>query len=81
MLLRPEQILVQPGQPNGGLIGRIATAGYHGHDTIVHIQTDQANNGQHLIARTPANTQLKPGTHVNLAVHGPVHIWLHARAD
>jgi iron(III) transport system ATP-binding protein len=75
VLLRPEQILVQTGHTNGGLGGTIADAGYHGHDTIIHIETDPTQHGQRLVARTPADIKLKPGAPVTITVHGPVHVW------
>jgi iron(III) transport system ATP-binding protein len=85
VLIRPEQIdlhLLSDGQitdPAGGDAprkGRISRAGYHGHDSLLHVQIDDSGQGeQSLIVRTQGNAQLPTGAQVTITVRDTVLIW------
>ncbi len=84
VLIRPEQIEVRDANGEatrlagreGSAIGRIARAGYHGHDSLVQIQIeDAANGGAPLIVRTLGEVGLLPGAQVALTIRDSVLAW------
>jgi iron(III) transport system ATP-binding protein len=85
VLVRPEQIDLRrcsDGQmheaPNGAtpLTGRIVRAGYHGHDSLLHVQIDDPEHaGQPLIVRTLGHARLPVGAQVTLTVQDTVLVW------
>ena len=76
ILIRPEQIeLRSPADGDGGLRGRVVSRGYHGHDAILRVQTEQEHHARLLIVRTPGDVQVGPGEEVELSARGPVLVW------
>jgi iron(III) transport system ATP-binding protein len=71
VLIRPEQIELQPGDSERGLTGEIARSGYHGHDAVLHIQIGQ----QRLTVRTMGEAPPALGSKVRLSARGPVLVW------
>ena len=47
VLVRPEQIEIGPANGSGGMTGRIAALGYHGHDAVVHVAPEQPEHPGH----------------------------------
>ncbi len=74
VLVRPEQIDLHPSDGGGGLDGRIVRSGYHGHDAVLHVQTDLLGAEQ-LLVRTLGNPRLTLGSTVKLDARGPVLVW------
>jgi iron(III) transport system ATP-binding protein len=75
ILIRPEQIELQPADDENGLAGQIVRAGYHGHDAVLHVQISQEHTERLLIVRAPGDIQLSPGANVKLSARGPVLVW------
>jgi iron(III) transport system ATP-binding protein len=86
VLIRPEQIdlrLSSEGQDPSAIhgdapsTGRILRAGYHGHDSLLHVQIDAPeHNGQKLlIVRTLGDPRLPLGAHVTITVRDTVLVW------
>jgi iron(III) transport system ATP-binding protein len=82
ILIRPEQIELHPADADGenGLTGRIVRRGYHGHDSVLHVQVNRQGTAEHLLVRTLGDTQLPPGSAVKLDVRGPVLVWPASRS-
>ncbi len=72
-LIRPEQIDLEPGAD--GVPGRVTSYGYHGHDAVVHVQTEHYAEGRAIIVRIVGGRDLPAGTPVALRVRGPVLVW------
>jgi iron(III) transport system ATP-binding protein len=75
ILIRPEQIDLQPADAAEGLGGRIERAGYHGHDAVLHVRTGAGAGERLLIVRTAGGIGLPPGSEVKLSARGPVFVW------
>ena len=76
VLIRPEQIELQPGDSERGLMGEIARSGYHGHDAVAYISIHQGHSSEQiLIVRTPGDTNLSTGSQVRLLARGPMLVW------
>jgi iron(III) transport system ATP-binding protein len=75
ILIRPEQIELQPADGETVHTGRIVRCSYHGHDTLLHVQMDQQETTRQLLVRTFGDTGLSPGSAVELDVRGPVLTW------
>jgi iron(III) transport system ATP-binding protein len=75
ILIRPEQIELQPPDCETGHTGRIVRCSYHGHDALLHVQAGQQETVQQLLVRTFGDTGLSPGSAVKLDVRGPVLVW------
>jgi iron(III) transport system ATP-binding protein len=75
ILIRPEQIELQPAEDVQGLAGRITRCGYHGHDAVLHVQLGHEQGGLLLTVRTPGDVRLAPGENVRLSARGPVLVW------
>ncbi len=75
VLIRPEQIAVRAA--HGGLepLARILACSFHGHDTVVTVELDDARNRLQLTARTPGDAGLSAGDAVALTASGPVLVW------
>jgi iron(III) transport system ATP-binding protein len=73
VLIRPEQI----GITGTGRDGRVIRCGYHGHDTVLHVEIARGRDAScpPLLVRAPGNPQLSPGDRVSLTAHGPVLAW------
>lgn len=75
VLVRPEQIDLHLADGDKGLGGRIVRVGYHGHDVVLHVETNQQESEQPLLVRILGDTQLSAGSTVKLDVRGPVLVW------
>jgi iron(III) transport system ATP-binding protein len=85
VLIRPEQIRLVPPRPGIGA-ARVSAARYHGHDALVTVQPDEAEepgpgghctrDGNGLLHVRIAGSDLPvPGERVGLEVHGAVVAW------
>jgi iron(III) transport system ATP-binding protein len=74
VLIRPEQISIEPND-SGGLPGRIAAYGYHGHDAVLHVQPVPQADGPAIVVRTASGPALPVGSPVTLRAVGPVFGW------
>ncbi|HXB65749.1 MAG TPA: ABC transporter ATP-binding protein [Solirubrobacteraceae bacterium] len=83
VLIRPEQISVNPVDDSAQPAGRIARTRYHGHDMILDIQIQPEHQPSPLLARTLGDAQLVPGQRVTLGIRGSVLVWpdVHAVAQ
>jgi iron(III) transport system ATP-binding protein len=75
VLIRPEQVVLAPvtGPAAGGkLTGKVTEVRYHGHDTLVTVDAEQAGP---LRVRELGTKPQVPGDEVRLAVNGPVIAW------
>jgi iron(III) transport system ATP-binding protein len=75
VLIRPEQVVLVPvTEPAaaGELTGKVTDVRYHGHDTLVTVDAEQA--GPLRVRELGTESQL-PGDEVRLAVRGPVIAW------
>jgi hypothetical protein len=53
---------------------RVVEAGFHGHDALVHLVTEDAAAAP-MIARVVGGMKLEAGARVTIKVVGPVHCW------
>jgi iron(III) transport system ATP-binding protein len=74
-LIRPEQITVAKANEGTGSVGRVIRRGFHGHDTVLHIQVGQDQRTQPLLVRTLGNPALAPGDSCTLLANGTVLVW------
>jgi iron(III) transport system ATP-binding protein len=74
VLIRPEQISLSPADGREPSTGRIVKAGYHGHDSLVHVQMAPAQGEQLLVVRVLGNTP-PPGAQVTLTIRDTVLAW------
>jgi len=75
VLVRPEQLRVTPSPGGGPGVGaRVVEAGFHGHDALVHLVTEDAASAP-MIARVVGGMRLETGARVTIKVVGPVHCW------
>jgi iron(III) transport system ATP-binding protein len=75
VLIRPEQVVLAPvagPAAAGKLTGKVTEVRYHGHDTLVTVDAEQA--GPLRVRELGLEPQL-PGDEVRLAVRGPVIAW------
>jgi iron(III) transport system ATP-binding protein len=76
VLVRPEQIAIEPGSDRGSggeVRGRIVSYGYHGHDAVVRVQSE---DGEPILVRVlGGQRQLPAGSPVTLRATGPVIAW------
>ncbi len=75
VLVRPEQITVCNATAGAAPTGRIIRSGYHGHDTVLHIQLGAGDGGPPILVRTPGNAQFAVGESVVLSATGTVLVW------
>jgi iron(III) transport system ATP-binding protein len=75
VLIRPEQITVQNATDGARPTGRVIRSGYHGYDTILHVQLGPGRDGPLVLVRTLGSVQLAPGESVVLSANGPVLVW------
>ncbi|MGO9899608.1 MAG: ABC transporter ATP-binding protein [Solirubrobacteraceae bacterium] len=75
VLIRPEQITVDSAGDGAGPVGRVVKCGYHGHDTVLHIQLGSERNGPLVLVRMLGDAQLSPGQSCALRACGPVLVW------
>jgi iron(III) transport system ATP-binding protein len=75
VLVRPEQLRVTPPPGGGpGVAARVVEAGFHGHDALVNLVTEDAAAAP-MIARVVGGMRLEAGARVTIKVVGPVHCW------
>ncbi|MGD0554862.1 MAG: ABC transporter ATP-binding protein [Streptosporangiaceae bacterium] len=77
VLVRPEQITISGSSSNGsaGLAGWIVSAGYHGHDAVVYVKSENRPDMPEVIVRTLGGCELPAGSPVTLRASGPVLAW------
>ena len=75
VLIRPEQIDIGPDGSARGLLGRIVDYGYHGHDAVVHVKSEDRPEMPAIIVRTLGGCNLPTGSPVTLRARGPVLAW------
>ena len=88
VLIRPEQVEVQPGAHDGlgdmvagrssagGCSGRIVAAQFYGHDTVLTVETAQAAGpALRIRARLSGRPPLPVGTAVTVRAAGPARAW------
>jgi iron(III) transport system ATP-binding protein len=75
VLIRPEQIAVHTPNGDAAPLGRVIRCGYHGHDTVLHVQLTPDNEGPVVIVRTLGQATVAPGERVSLTAHGSVLVW------
>jgi iron(III) transport system ATP-binding protein len=75
VLIRPEQIELRPQGAEGAPAGRVIRSGYHGHDTVLHVQVASMNGEGPLVVRAPGNVHVAAQSAVALDVRGPVLVW------
>jgi iron(III) transport system ATP-binding protein len=73
VLIRPEQIELEPGED--GVPGRVTAYRYHGHDAVLNVQPDDDAAGGQITVRVVGGAALPPGSPVTLRVRGPVLAW------
>jgi iron(III) transport system ATP-binding protein len=73
VLVRPEQVVVDPRPGGGGLVGRVAQTDFHGHDTVISVVV--AGSSVPMQARLAGGDPLPPGTEVTLSAAGSVMAW------
>jgi iron(III) transport system ATP-binding protein len=74
VLVRPEQIDLDPGQGNG-ITARVISCDYYGHDAVVHLRPEHHADGRAVIARVVGGTPVPAGSWVTLRARGPVFAW------
>ncbi len=76
VIVRPEQLDVHIrahyNLEDDGLAGKVEQCRYYGHDALLHIRPERAGEAELLLARVSGGQALPVGTHVSVAVHGPV---------
>jgi iron(III) transport system ATP-binding protein len=78
VLVRPEQITVEPGEPvtspgeDGRVPGIVLECRYYGHDALLQIELRERAAAQPLFARVHGSDALPAGTHVLVGARGPV---------
>jgi iron(III) transport system ATP-binding protein len=79
VLIRPEQLAVepglQPGQLQDGLAGHVVACEYYGHDAVVRVRPASQPGTQDVIIRTPGGPQLPVGESVIVRARGLVVAW------
>jgi iron(III) transport system ATP-binding protein len=75
VLIRPEQIAVHTPNRDAAPLGRVIRSGYHGHDTVLHVQLTPDDEGPVVIVRTLGQATASPGESVSLTAHGSVLVW------
>jgi iron(III) transport system ATP-binding protein len=74
VLLRPEQVLIDANGAGAGVAATIVRVRYHGHDTLVDLTGDTADEST-LVARVTGETAFEAGQRVRLAVSATPHVW------
>jgi iron(III) transport system ATP-binding protein len=75
VLIRPEQISLSLAAGQGPTTGRIVKAGYHGHDSLIHVQLAPEHGGKLLVVRVLGDPRLPLGAHVTGTVDDTVLVW------
>jgi iron(III) transport system ATP-binding protein len=75
VLIRPEQLDVRPGEDGYGTYGRVISTSFHGHDTVISINSGNETMPSPILVRVHGNPQLMPGSAVTLTVREPVCAW------
>jgi iron(III) transport system ATP-binding protein len=74
-LIRPEQITLASAASGHGSIGRVLRRSFHGHDTLLEVQLEQAGQ-QPILVRTLGATPHAPGDTCSLTATGTGLVWL-----
>ncbi|HWD84582.1 MAG TPA: ABC transporter ATP-binding protein [Solirubrobacteraceae bacterium] len=74
VLIRPEQVKLCPaGQ--AGLCGRVLEREYHGHDSVIRVQSEEETGASVILARISGQVPYAVGCPVAVTVEGPVVAW------
>ena len=73
VLVRPEQIDLGPNED--GLIARVTSYRYHGHDAILSVQPGNDAEARPIVARITGGPHRPVGSAVTLRARGPVFAW------
>ncbi len=74
VLIRPEQIELRSDGGEGAL-GRVLSAGYHGHEIVLRVQLEGGSGEGPIVVRAPGGTRVAVDSAVRLGVRGPVLVW------
>ncbi|HET7017839.1 MAG TPA: ABC transporter ATP-binding protein [Streptosporangiaceae bacterium] len=77
VLVRPEHIelvATDQAEPAVGKVGRVIESEYYGHDAVLRIKLEQADN-EPIVVRTTGDHRLPAGSLVLLRARGPVLTW------
>jgi iron(III) transport system ATP-binding protein len=80
VLVRPEQVWVFAHVDGPGVPGRVVSAGFHGHDSVIGIAIDSAGLPNPITSRVLGAVALTMGSAVRINVRGPVNAWPKASA-
>jgi iron(III) transport system ATP-binding protein len=75
VLVRPEQVWVFPYEDGPGISGRVVSAGFHGHDSVIGIAIESDAVSQPITSRVLGALALAMGSPVRINVRGPVNAW------
>jgi iron(III) transport system ATP-binding protein len=75
LLLRPEQLVLSPGDDGAGARAEVIDVQYHGHDALVELRVI-AGERPRLLARAPGSLDLTPGQQVCVAASGTGRAWI-----
>jgi iron(III) transport system ATP-binding protein len=84
VLVRPEQVeisTIEASPRGGGVVGRVMSTSYHGHDCLLHVQPEGVGGDLlgPVVVRTLGDPHLADGSVVMLRISGPVLTWPPAR--
>jgi len=83
VLVRPEQLEIvadDGAAAPAGLVARVVTTSYHGHDCLVRAQAEHHLDLGPILVRTLGDPQLAHGSAVTVRIRGAVHTWPRAAA-
>jgi iron(III) transport system ATP-binding protein len=75
VMIRPEQLRVQPDPAPGAVAATIVAVEYHGHEALLSLAVTNDGSAMNLRARTRPQPGLAPGAAVFVSVAGEVHTW------
>jgi iron(III) transport system ATP-binding protein len=75
VMIRPEQLLLSPGQADDPSACEVADQEFYGHDAIVRLKPLHAAGAEVLVARVRGGVEWPRGAVAAVAVDGPVIAW------
>jgi iron(III) transport system ATP-binding protein len=75
VLVRPEQISIEPGHRVGGLTGHVVGQTYQGHDSLITVRPETDCGATTLLVRSPGAATYADGAPVTLRASGPAVAW------
>jgi iron(III) transport system ATP-binding protein len=79
-LIRPEQLAVSTAFDGQGLRAVVTHREFHGHDTVITLDTMAEKEGEPLVVRTEGDLEVADGTEVEVTAEGSVLAWPMATA-